>query len=56
MARDERTLEPVPYYQKLPPDIHETEVLVIDTSDVSAPTVDIAAPINGATITSELKK
>ena len=30
MARDEHTLEPVPYYQKLPPDIHETEVLVID--------------------------
>lgn len=28
--RDHDTLEPVPYYQKLPPDIRETEVLVID--------------------------
>jgi uracil phosphoribosyltransferase len=28
--RDERTLEPVTYYQKLPPDIAETEVLLID--------------------------
>jgi uracil phosphoribosyltransferase len=28
--RDETTLEPVPYYQKLPPDIASTEVLLID--------------------------
>src|SRR5687768_10593237 len=28
--RDEQTLEPVPYYQKLPPDIAATEVLLID--------------------------
>src|SRR5918999_46398 len=28
--RDEKTLEPVPYYQKLPPDIAATEVLLID--------------------------
>ncbi len=28
--RDERTLEPVSYYQKLPPDIADTEVLLID--------------------------
>jgi len=28
--RDEKTLEPVPYYQKLPPDIADTEVLLID--------------------------
>src|SRR5689334_18134654 len=28
--RDEKTLEPVPYYQKLPPDIALTEVLLID--------------------------
>src|SRR5437016_3519713 len=28
--RDEKTLEPVSYYQKLPPDIAETEVLLID--------------------------
>jgi uracil phosphoribosyltransferase len=28
--RDEKTLEPVPYYQKLPPDIAGTEVLLID--------------------------
>src|SRR5215213_8908903 len=28
--RDERTLEPVSYYQKLPPDIAQTEVLLID--------------------------
>jgi uracil phosphoribosyltransferase len=28
--RDEATLEPVPYYQKLPPDIAATEVLLID--------------------------
>ena len=28
--RDEKTLEPVPYYQKLPPDIRACEVLVID--------------------------
>ena len=28
--RDETTLEPVPYYQKLPPDIAATEVLLID--------------------------
>ena len=30
VARDERTLEPVDYYQKLPPDVAETEVLLID--------------------------
>src|SRR5438477_12697110 len=28
--RDEKTLEPVSYYQRLPPDIAETEVLLID--------------------------
>src|SRR5438105_8166662 len=28
--RNEKTLEPVPYYQKLPPDVAETEVLLID--------------------------
>src|SRR3954465_3497917 len=28
--RDEKTLEPVSYYQKLPPDITQTEVLLID--------------------------
>ena len=28
--RDEKTLEPVPYYKKLPPDIASTEVLLID--------------------------
>src|SRR5215210_2663484 len=28
--RDEQTLEPVSYYQKLPPDIADTEVLLID--------------------------
>src|SRR4026207_455528 len=28
--RDEKTLEPVTYYQKLPPDIAATEVLLID--------------------------
>jgi uracil phosphoribosyltransferase len=28
--RDEQTLHPVAYYQKLPPDIAETEVLLID--------------------------
>jgi uracil phosphoribosyltransferase len=28
--RDEKTLEPVPYYQKLPPDIAATEVMLID--------------------------
>lgn len=28
--RDENTLEPVSYYQKLPPDIADTEVLLID--------------------------
>jgi uracil phosphoribosyltransferase len=28
--RDEKTLEPVTYYQKLPPDIASTEVLLID--------------------------
>jgi uracil phosphoribosyltransferase len=28
--RDEKTLEPVSYYQKLPPDIGQTEVLLID--------------------------
>ena len=30
LYRDEKTLEPVPYYQKLPPDIASTEVLLID--------------------------
>lgn len=30
VARDETTLEPVSYYQKLPPDIADTEVLLID--------------------------
>src|SRR5271170_3656886 len=28
--RDEKTLEPISYYQKLPPDIADTEVLLID--------------------------
>ena len=28
--RNEETLEPMTYYQKLPPDIAETEVLLID--------------------------
>jgi uracil phosphoribosyltransferase len=28
--RDEKSLTPVPYYQKLPPDIAESEVLLID--------------------------
>ncbi len=28
--RDEQTLEPVSYYQKLPPDVSDTEVLLID--------------------------
>ena len=28
--RDEKTLEPVSYYQKLPPDIAQTEVVLID--------------------------
>jgi uracil phosphoribosyltransferase len=30
LYRDEKTLEAVPYYQKLPPDIASTEVLLID--------------------------
>ena len=30
LYRDEKTLKPVPYYQKLPPDIASTEVLLID--------------------------
>ena len=30
MYRNHDTLEPVPYYQKLPPDIVDTDVLVID--------------------------
>ena len=30
VRRDETTLEPVPYYQKLPPDIADTEVVLID--------------------------
>lgn len=30
VRRNEETLEPIAYYQKLPPDITETEVLVID--------------------------
>jgi uracil phosphoribosyltransferase len=28
--RDEKTLEPVSYYSKLPPDVADTEVLLID--------------------------
>ena len=30
VRRDEQTLEPIAYYQKLPPDIASTEVLLID--------------------------
>ena len=30
MQRDEATLEPEAYYQKLPPDVAETEVIVVD--------------------------
>lgn len=30
VRRDEETLQPIAYYQKLPPDIAETEVLLID--------------------------
>src|ERR1051325_8331457 len=32
--RDEKTLEPVPSYQKLPPDIAGTEVLLIDPMQI----------------------
>ena len=51
--RDERTLEPVSYYQKLPPDIAETEVLLIDPmlatggSAIAAVTVLKAAGVTG---------
>ena len=30
VRRDEKTLEPIEYYRKLPPDVAETEVLLID--------------------------
>src|SRR5436309_15507738 len=30
VQRDEKTLHPIAYYQKLPPDIAQTEVLLID--------------------------
>ena len=30
LQRDETTLEPVAYYQKLPPDVAESEVIVVD--------------------------
>ena len=30
LRRDETTLEPIAYYQKLPPDIGDTEVIVVD--------------------------
>ena len=30
VRRDEQTLHPIAYYQKLPPDIADTEVLLID--------------------------
>ncbi len=30
MYRDEKTLAPVPYYHKLPPDVADTEVIIID--------------------------
>ena len=30
LRRDEETLEPIAYYQKLPPDIAETETIVVD--------------------------
>ncbi len=51
--RDERTLEPVSYYQKLPPDIAQTEVLLIDPmlatggSAIAAVTVLKAAGVTG---------
>jgi len=46
--RNEQTLEPVPYYQKLPPDIAQTEVLLIDPM--------LATGGSGAAAVSFLKK
>ncbi len=46
--RDEKTLEPVSYYQKLPPDIAQTEVLLIDPM--------LATGGSGAAAVSVLKK
>ena len=46
--RNEETLEPVPYYQKLPPDIASTEVLLIDPM--------LATGGSGAAAVSFLKK
>jgi uracil phosphoribosyltransferase len=51
--RNEKTLEPVSYYQKLPPDIAQTEVLLIDPmlatggSAISAVTVLKNAGVTG---------
>jgi uracil phosphoribosyltransferase len=46
--RDEKSLEPVSYYQKLPPDIADTEVLLIDPM--------LATGGSGAAAVSFLKK
>src|SRR6478672_4651686 len=48
VRRDEETLQPIAYYQKLPPDIADTEVLVIDPM--------LATGGSGAAAVSFLKK
>ena len=48
VRRDEETLQPIAYYQKLPPDIAETEVLLIDPM--------LATGGSGAAAVSFLKK
>jgi uracil phosphoribosyltransferase len=48
VRRDEQTLQPIAYYQKLPPDISQTEVLLIDPM--------LATGGSGAAAVSFLKK
>ena len=48
VRRDEQTLQPIAYYQKLPPDIADTEVLLIDPM--------LATGGSGAAAVSFLKK
>src|SRR5208282_3368720 len=43
--RDEKTLEPVPYYKKLPPDIASTEVLLIDPMLATGGSASAAAQV-----------
>ena len=53
--RDEATLEPVVYYNKLPPQIAETDVIVIDPMLATAGSLNVAIDVIKETGASGIK-